>query len=81
MVFSPQSPPEAALTIARMPALIASGSFGHASTTAAKAGSPGRRAVAISVAVGVRLSPRSFASMRDDGVDCFCVDGVETLAE
>jgi hypothetical protein len=44
----------AAFTIARMPALRASGNFGQASMIESSSGSAGRRQVAFSVAVGGR---------------------------
>ena len=62
--------PEAALTIARMPARIASGSRSHASMTAARSESSSSRRVAFCVAVGGRAGPRSFASVRDDRTEC-----------
>src|SRR5208337_1354548 len=65
-----------ALTIATMPAFIALGRSGHASTTAARSGSLALEFIAyafstlaFSLAVGGRIEPDSFGYCRDDGIE------------
>jgi hypothetical protein len=62
-----------ALTIARIPALIASGKSGHAATTAAKSGSSrlriDNRPQAFSLAVWGRIEPDSFGQGLKGGIE------------
>jgi len=60
----------AALTIATMPALIASGNRSHALTTAARSESSGSRRVAFSVAVCGLSQAAPVSSLRKDSVEC-----------
>jgi len=55
------------MTIAKMPALIASGNSGQAATTAAKSGlATPLCGIAILVAIGTRSDAGEFGSVRDE---------------